>query len=406
VARLVWHVNTTERGGGVAETLAALLATPDAGPPHRRFITSADPDVFGATKRIHYRLHGLARGQLPTPAEHATYRGWAHRNAERLIEAARPGDLVVLHDPQTAPMAEPLLAAGLRVAWRCHIGTCTPNETSRSTWRYLLDFLPPQLPLVFSDPALVPEEVAGRPLEIIAPSIDPDAAKNAALDPAVADDLLARAGLAPVPANPDPEPIVLQVSRWDPLKDMTGVLRAFAGSELAERARLVLCGPAPESIVDDPEAAEILSEVTGVRAELPADIARRVHLVRPVLANTEGNSLLVNALQRRADVVVQKSLQEGFGLTVTEAMWKGRPVVATRVGGIPSQITHGRTGLLLDDPHDSAGFVALVTRLLDRPKEAAELGRAAHERVAERFTVAREAADYQRLYRRMAGEAP
>lgn len=394
----VWHVNTTLRGGGVAELIDALIGqSAESCPAERRFVTSADAGVFLMTKRIHHRLHGHARGELPSPAEDAAFRDWALRNAERLIHQARPGDLMVLHDPQTAPMAGPLLDAGFRVAWRCHIGTGDQNATCRSTWRYLSQFWPPGLLLVFDNQVLVPPEAAGRPMDIIRPSIDPDAVKNAPLSDGAVREVLTEAGLPW-----DSDPLVVQVSRWDPLKDMTGVLRAFADSALPRRARLVLCGPAPESIADDPEAAAVLADVTRLLAELPTAVAERVHLVCSTLEDAMGNARLVNALQRRASVVVQKSLQEGFGLTVTEAMWKSRPVVATRVGGIPTQIIHERTGLLLDDPQDGPGFTDLVTRLLDRPDQAAALGRAAHQRVAERFTVSREVADHRRLYQRMA----
>ncbi len=382
----------------MAEIIDALLGVrADPYPTPRRFIASADSFVFSVTKRIHHRLHGHPRGELPDPAEHAAYVCWAEQNAERLTRQASRSDLIVLHDPQTLPMAPLLLNAGFRVAWRCHIGTSSANATSRSTWLYLSQFWAKELILVFSDPALVPDEAAGHQREIIQPSIDPNALKNIPLSDAAVRDILASTELPQ-----DGDPVILQVSRWDPLKDMVGVLQAFSDSALPRAARLVLCGPSPNSIVDDPEAATVLAEVMRCREELPRAVARRVHLVCPVLADTVGNAKLINALQRRATVVTQKSLQEGFGLTITEAMWKSRPVVASRVGGIPSQITHNQTGLLVDDPHDRSEFVRLVIRLLDRPDQAVALGRAAARWVAERFTVTREAADHQRLYRQLA----
>lgn len=399
----VWHVNTTLRGGGVAEILEALLNTDGEGYyTLQRFITDASPLVFGITKRLHHRLHGYDRGGLPTPAERVAYLDFAAWNTQHLLTEAEPGDLVVLHDPQTAPMAPLLARAGLRVVWRCHIGTATSNAISRSTWQFLSQFWAEDPVLVFSDPAQVPSVAAGHRVVIIPPSIDPHATKNLPMTGREIEEILARAGLRSLGTDP----VVLQVSRWDPLKDMPGVLRAFAGSELPGMAQLVLCGPSPESIADDPEAAGVLAEVVRCRESLPGPVRKRVHLVCPALEDREGNARLVGALQRRATVVVQKSLEEGFGLTVTEAMWKARPVVASGVGGIRSQITHGLDGLLLEDPRDHAGFAELVGAVLDDPDLAVRIGSAAQLRVAERFTIAREAEDHQRLYRSLAGSHP
>jgi trehalose synthase len=410
-----WHVNTTRHGGGVAEILTALAQVGDtAEVRHRRFITSSDPAVFQITKVLHHRLHGVDAGPLPDVLAHRTYLDFGRSNAESLLSRLAPGDLVVLHDPQTLPMASWLAAEGVPTAWRCHIGTDHPNPVSSTTWDYLRELWPAELLLVFSSPRLVPRQTRGWRVEIIAPSIQPDAIKNAPLPPSRVATVLGQVGLLPgYPRAPsrvtviseqpvDGDPVILQVSRWDPLKDMAGVLRAFAESPLPAMARLVLCGPSPDGIADDPEAVAVLAAVTRQRAELPPAIRRRVHLVCPDLFDQAGNALLVNALQRRADVVVQKSRQEGFGLTVTEAMWKARPVVATRVGGITSQITHGDTGLLVDDPDDLVGVAGLVGSLLgDRPRAEA-LGAAAARRATERFTTAREAADHHRLYRRLA----
>jgi trehalose synthase len=180
-------------------------------------------------------------------------------------------------------------------------------------------------------------------------------------------------------------PLVVQVSRWDRLKDMAGVLRAFA-DHVPPPAHLALVGPAVDGVVDDPEGSAVLAEcVAAYDRLLPGPVQARVHLVSLPVDDPDENAVMVNAFQRHAAVVVQKSLQEGFGLTVTEAMIKARPIVASRVGGIQDQIRHEREGLLVDDPADLAGFVAAVNRLLTDPSLAERLGEAAHIRAVEDF---------------------
>jgi trehalose synthase len=342
-------------------------------------------------------VHGRNAGELPDEREHAAYIRWAAENSARLVELASAHDLMVLHDPQALPMAAMLADQGFRAAWRCHIGTSAGNMTSKSTWEYLSQFWRKNLILVFSDAALVPEQAENYGVEVIPPSIDPCSVKNMQLGDGEIRDILLSAGLPE-----DGDPVILQVSRWDPLKDMSGVLQAFCESDLPRTSRLVLCGPSPASIVDDPEAGAVFAEVFDYWQALPQTVARRVHLLQPVLDDGDSNARLVNALQRRATVVAQKSLQEGFGLTVTEAMWKARPVVASRVGGIQAQIIHKQSGLLLDDPNDLPGFVDLLTEVLNHPAYAADLGRAAAHRVGEHFTVQREIDDHYRLYSRIA----
>lgn len=189
-------------------------------------------------------------------------------------------------------------------------------------------------------------------------------------------------------------PVLLQVSRRDPLKDTAGVPRAFVRSALPDRAQLVLCGPAPSGVAGDPEAGAVLDEVIALRHELPPRLRRRVHPLCTPLADDHGNSLLVNAPQRRADIVVQRSVQEAFGLTATETLFKARPV-----GGIPRQITSGQTGLPLKNPGDGEEFTGLVGSLLDDRETAAHLGRAARKTAQAAFTVGREAADNGRIVR-------
>jgi trehalose synthase len=190
-------------------------------------------------------------------------------------------------------------------------------------------------------------------------------------------------------------PAVVQVSRWDALKDPVGVIRGFAEHVRADTgAHLVYAGPVVEAVADDPEGERILGEAVAAREGLPPQSRARVHLACLPMHDAEENAIIVNALQRHGRVIVQKSLAEGFGLTVAEAMWKGRPVVASRVGGIQDQIVDGETGVLLDDPRDLAEFGAAVTGLLADRAAAERMGERARERVRDKFLSLRSLLDY------------
>jgi trehalose synthase len=197
-------------------------------------------------------------------------------------------------------------------------------------------------------------------------------------------------------------PTVVQVSRWDRLKDPLGVMTGFA-AHVAERvdADLVLAGPTVHSVADDPEAAEALDEAEAAWRDLPHARRSHVHLACIPMVDIEENAAIVNALQRHASVVVQKSLEEGFGLTVAEAMWKSRPVVASAVGGIQDQVVDGETGILIDDPHDLKAFGDAVLHLLEDHELAARLGGNAHEHVRHHFLANRHALQYVRLFASM-----
>ena len=197
-------------------------------------------------------------------------------------------------------------------------------------------------------------------------------------------------------------PVVVQVSRWDALNDPVGVIRGFADDTDVEDAHLLLAGPAPSAVADDPEALQVLDEVERARERLRPDARARVHLANLPTDDVEENAVIVNALQRRADVVVQKSLAEGFGLTVTEAMWKRRPIVASRVGGIQDQITDGEHGRLVD-PRDLPGFGDAVEELLADRSKAEAMGDAARERVRRTYTAVHYLANYLDLIERVAG---
>jgi trehalose synthase len=408
----VWNISSTATGGGVAEMLRLLVGyADDAGVDTRWIVIGGDERFFSITKRLHNRLHG-ARGDGGSlgPADADHYAAVLRDNAAKLDGRIRPGDVVVLHDPQTAGLAPLLVERGVHVVWRCHIGSDRSNRFTEEGWAFLAPHLAAVHTFVFSHAGFVPPSLAGSDPWIIAPSIDPLSPKNRPLRRAQVGSLLAKIGLvdgANTLATPcvlggagplsSDAPLVVQVSRWDRLKDMAGVLEGFA-DHLAGRSacHLALVGPAADTVSDDPEGAQVLAECLETWRSLPAAARDTVRLVALPMDDVAANSLRVNAVQRHASVVVQKSLQEGFGLTVTEAMWKARPVVASAVGGIVDQVVPG-TGLLLANPADLDAFAATLGGLLDQPKEMASMGRRARLRVRRHFLCDRHLLEFGRL---------
>lgn len=434
--RVIWHVNSTARGGGVAEMLQSLLAyARGAGVDVRWLTIEGSPEFFRITKRIHNHLHGADGDGGPLSGrERQIYEETLAENARELASLVSEGDVVYLHDPQTAGLVEDLKPLPVRVVWRCHVGLDTPTDLARDAWEFLRPYVEQADAYVFSRRAFAWEGLDEERLWVVAPSIDAFSAKNQDLDTATVAAILAAAGLAP-PAGPPAEPaftrqdgsrglverraeldqtgpvppaapLVVQVSRWDRLKDHAGVLEAFAAGVADPAAHLLLAGPSVAEVADDPEGAEVLAEVRAQREALPGAVRDRVHLACLPMDDVDENAAIVNAIQRRADIVLQKSLAEGFGLTVAEAMWKARPVVASRIGGIQDQIADGETGILLDDPTDLEACAAAVNGLLADPDRAQRIGVAARESVRASFLGTRHLMQYMELLERMLSAEP
>ena len=407
--RTIWNVNSTARGGGVAEMLRTLVAyAAGAGVDIRWLVVGGDPAFFTVTKRIHNRLHGVPgdAGRLDADAR-VTYDAPLARQRGEVVDRVRPGDIVLLHDPQTAGFAGELRDRGALVVWRCHVGLDEHNEWTREAWGFLRELVEPAHATIFSRESFAPDWVDRRWLRVIPPSLDPFSPKNEDLDDGEVEALVHREGLVVEgDALPTDARVVLQVSRWDRLKDMVGVLDAFAEhlDDLPPDVHLVLAGPETSGVADDPEAAEVLAECRDRWRSLPERARARSHLVSVPMDDLDVNARIVNALQRWATVVVQKSLAEGFGLTVTEPMWKARPVVASAVGGIRDQVEHGVSGLLLDDPHDGAELAAALSSLLTDADRCEEMGRAAHERVRDHYLADRHLIQYVELFAQLRGE--
>jgi trehalose synthase len=424
--RAVWHVNSTRRGGGVAELLQSLLAYARGGGVDTRWVViDGNPDFFRVTKRIHNHLHGApGDGGSLGQEEHAIYDDTLRANAEEFASFLAPPDIVFLHDPQTAGMVDAVRAAGATTVWRCHVGLDLPNDLAREAWGFLRPYVEAAQAYVFSRKEFVWEELDGDKIWIVPPSIDAFSPKNQELDDEAVRAILAVAGLrsdGDVPRArfvredgtpgrvdrsaevfqdstiPDDAPLITQVSRWDRLKDPMGVLRGFAEHLGDDQAHLLLAGPSVAAVSDDPEGAEVLAEVDAFRLELDPAVRRRVHLTALPMMDVQENAAIVNAIQRRSDIVVQKSLAEGFGLTVAEAMWKSKPVVASRRGGIQDQIVDGESGVLLDDPLDLEAFAGVLRRLLADRDERQRLGAAARQRVEDEFLGTRHLIQYERL---------
>jgi trehalose synthase len=415
--RIVLNVNSTAVGGGVAEMLQTLLAyARGVGVDARWVVVRGNPDFFAITKRIHNGLYGTPGdgGQLGAD-ERRVYETTLHPNAAEVRAQVRPGDFVVLHDPQTAALAPDLAGAGATVVWRCHVGIDRPNEHAERAWEFLRPYLEDVAAYVFSCEQFAPAWVDRSRLEVVPPSIDPFSAKNEPMDPAEVTRILQYAGLLdgggeqPVasftrrdgspgrvnrhvdilqtgPPPPVDAPFVLQASRWDSLKDMRGVMEAFAEYVVpVSDAHLVLAGPAVHGVADDPEAAQILADCVAGWRELPHSARSRVHLACVPMTDPDEAAAIVNAMQRHCTIAVQKSFAEGFGLTVAEAMWKARPVVASAVGGIVEQVVDRETGRLVADPTDGAAFGAALSELLADGAEADRLGANGRERAVEHF---------------------
>jgi trehalose synthase len=431
--RTIWNINSTARGGGVAEMLQSLLAyARGAGVDTRWLVISGNAPFFKVTKRLHNNLHGSeGDGGSLGDDEHAIYEQALADDVADLLGRVGRNDIVMVHDPQPAGLVSHLKGKVAATVWRCHVGLDMPNDIARRAWNFLIPYVAPADAYVFSRSAYAWEGLNPEMITVIPPSIDAFAPKNQPLEPdqiasilSVSQTVSGELNGNPTfldwdgtrrrverttiyceggPPPPDNARFLVQVSRWDRLKDPLGVIEGFA-KHVADRhpdVHLVMAGPAVAAVSDDPEGQEVLEEARVAWSGLDHKLQSRVHLACLPMEDGEENAAIVNALQRRADVVVQKSLAEGFGLTVSEAMWKARPVVASRIGGIQDQIVDGESGLLVSDPHDLKEFGAAVVKLLDDPANAKDMGRAAQERVRDEFLGARHLIQYVDLLEKL-----
>ncbi len=366
--KVIQNINSTFSGGGVAEILRRMVPMlSQLGVDARWSVIKGDDAFFQVTKKFHNALHG--RPQAITDDDFALFMENTQRNIKEL---ELYGDIIFVHDPQPIGLVLQKKEIGKKWLWRCHIDVSNPDK---KVW----DFLQPMI--VQYDSAVFSAPVFSHELPIrqflISPSIDPLSDKNRELPPETIDAVLAKYGI------PRDKPIITQVSRFDYLKDPVGVIEAFEMVRKSIDCRLVYAGG---TATDDPESDKVLAEVREKAGKNP-DI--HILLVPPE------SDIDINALQRASTIVVQKSISEGFGLTVSEALWKGKPVVASAVGGITLQVKNKITGLVT---HGIPGTAYALKQLLSNPAYAQRLGENGREHVRRNFLITRHLKDYMLLF--------
>ncbi|HJW81047.1 MAG TPA: glycosyltransferase [Acidiferrobacterales bacterium] len=369
-ARVV-HVNSTRSGGGVAEILTKLVPLKrELGLDTRWEVISGDGEFYQCTKGFHNGLQGN-RVELPAPLRRA-YEDTNARNAEELRAVLEEADFVFIHDPQPAPLLRHFPQRRGKWVWRCHIDLSHPH---RPVWKYLRDFVNGYDASIFSLADFA--QPLPHPVYLIPPSIDPLAEKNMELEAAEIDAVCAQYRIDCT------RPLMLQVSRFDRFKDPVGVIHAYRlAKSFIPGLQLVLAGGGAS---DDPEGDVVLAEV-----RLAAQDDPDVHvLLLPADAHRT-----INALQRAADFVLQKSLREGFGLTVTESMWKAKPVIGGDTGGIRLQVVNHHTGFLVSTPE---GAALRIRYLLHHRERLLEMGDKAREFVRQNFLLTRHLREYLTL---------
>lgn len=365
----VVHVSSTAEGGGVAEILNKMVPLKNAlGLETRWEIIQGNPEFFACTKMFHNLLQGRF-GSAPPPSFLREFEAVNQQNATRLKEVLEEADIVVIHDPQPLALISHFPHRKGKWIWRCHIDCSEPHRT---VWRYLRSFIEKFDATIFSLEDFA--QPLNHPIFIIPPSIDPLSEKNIELDREEVVTLLKQCNL-------DIErPIVLQVSRFDRFKDPLGVIQAYRYvKHFSPTVQLVLAGGGAS---DDPEGAGVLQEV-----EAAAKGDSDLH----VLLLPSNAHRMINALQRGADIVLQKSLKEGFGLTVTEALWKMKPVIGGNTGGIRLQVVDHHTGFLVNTPE---GAAHRIRYLLQHPRHAKELGVNGKKLVKEGYLITRHLREY------------
>ncbi len=362
--RRLQHINSTSVGGGVAEILTRMVPLlRDLGIDTTWDVIKGNEAFFGVTKAFHNALHG---GEETITEE--MFEIFRATTAMNLAALDTYGDVIVVHDPQPAGLIARKGEVGGRWIWRCHIDVSTPDPR---VWGFLQDYVAQYDASIFSMPAFAQQ--LAIPQYMVPPSIDPFADKNRELPDTEVRSTVERYGL-----DPD-RPILTQISRFDRLKDPLGVMQAYRMVRRSHDCQLLLAGGGAS---DDPEGAEVLREVRDAAGDDPD-----IH----VLELPPFSDLDINALVRGSTIVMQKSIKEGFGLTVTEALWKKKPVIGGAVGGIRLQLVNGVTGFLVHSPEGAANR---AVELLGNPALRDAMGAAGHEHVKDNFLTTRHIRDY------------
>ena len=362
--RRVLHVNSTAVGGGVAEILTRMVPLlRELGVETRWQVIKGDREFFNVTKAIHNGLHGTPT--LLTGEMTAAYQRTTDMN---LDEFEAWGDFVFIHDPQPAGLVAARPRSEAHWVWRCHIDVSAPDAR---VWSFLEPLVSRYDAVVVSMPSFA--KPLPIPYYLVTPSIDPVSDKNRELEPELVTQVLNKYGIDPA------RPVVTQISRFDRLKDPLGVIKAYRLARRRRDCQLVLAGGGAS---DDPEGWAVLQETREAAGRDPD-----IHVLElPVFSDIE-----INALVRGSTIVLQKSLREGFGLTVAEAMWKRKPVIGSAVGGILSTVLNGITGYLVHSPE---GAARRIVELLANPALCARLGENGRQHVLANFLTTRHVRDY------------
>ncbi len=442
--RRIYMINSTEQGGGVAEMMPRLVSFFRQLGIDTEWIVceSCKKDFFTITKKLHNLIHGVCC-DFVYEEERELYESVNKENAEALLKLLKPHDIVVIHDPQPAGMIKFLKGQlPLKFIWRCHIGIDLHSEQTKNAW----DFLHPYTELydfnVFSATAYIPGHLTGK-AAVMHPTIDPLDHKNRYLSVHKTVGIFCNSGLArayqPVLTPPfgnmvkrlqpdgtfgkpflpsDPgllfKPYALQVGRWDRLKGLMELIQGFElikcqdiyqfnhrHTKRLEMLKLVLAGPDPSFVADDPEGEEVLNEISGYYRSLSPALQRDIVLLKLPMESRKQNHLIVNALQLGASVIAQNSIKEGFGLTVTEAMWKKKPVVGGNTCGIKEQIMDDIHGVIIKNPTNPVDVANALNNLLKEPKVREVLGHKAQKAVIDHFLIFRQILQWLHLFDRL-----
>ena len=428
----IWMINSTAIGGGVAEMLPSQMRIlRELGVSIEWLVIEAnDQAFFDTTKRIHNAIHGSGDGVF-TDEDREIFEAVNRQNLPKALEYIEDGDVVVVHDPQPMPLAAMIKKErNVSIIWRCHIGLEEDTEVTKSVWEFLKPYTNDYDQFVFSLPSYVPDSLKKKS-SIIPPAIDPLSHKNRELQLHKCIGILYQSGILDDhkamlynryehkvrKVMPDGtfdfldadenldliyRPIVTEISRWDRLKGFKELMQAFikmkqdnlknGDPDSLEYKRikmtlLVMAGPDPAFVSDDPEGEEVMKELTETYKAVDDDMKNDIAILLLPLDNPKENALIVNALQRTSSIIVQNSIQEGFGLTATEAMWKRKPVLVSGAAGLKLQVEHNKTGKINEDPKDIEKLSEALSDMLNHPKDRDKWGFNGQLRVIQNFTL-------------------
>ncbi|NAY93056.1 glycosyltransferase [Muricauda sp. JGD-17] len=430
--RTVWMINSTAIGGGVAEMLPSQMRIlRELGVSIEWLVIEAKENAFfDLTKRIHNAIHGSGNGVF-TDEDRQVYEAVNQQNLSKALELINDDDIVVVHDPQPMPLAAMIKKEkDVSIIWRCHIGLEEDTEVTDAVWKFLSPYSDDYDHFVFSLPAYVPKSLRKK-ASIIPPAIDPLSHKNRALQIHKCIGILYQSGIMKdhkailyhrykhlvrrVLPNGDfgnvneqkdldflYRPVVTEISRWDRLKGFKELMQAFIKMKLdnqkngdpnsleykrIEMTLLVMAGPDPAFVSDDPEGDEVLKELTEAYQKVDSALQNDIAILLLPLDNPKENALIVNAIQRSSSIIVQNSIQEGFGLTATEAMWKRKPILVSGAAGLKYQVKHNKSGIINEDPKDIDSLSKTLAFMLNNPKERDKWSFNGQIRVIQNFTL-------------------